>query len=148
MTGATFVLRPITASDTAFLWALHVQTMRAYVEPIWGWDEAQQREKIRTRKQTTERFIVEVNGADAGHFERVRAPDARIIGNLQIHPSFQGRGLGTQMIEAECEDAIESGLPVRLGVLVTNPKAKALYLRLGFEVTTATETHYFMERAC
>ena len=139
----TIDLRPIVPEDESFLWELHLQTMRSSVEPIWGWDEAEQRRLLRTRNQPTERFIIEVNGVAAGHFERILQSDARIIGNIQIHPSFQGFGVGTQLIERECEQAI---LPVRLGVLVTNSKAKALYLRLGFEETEVTATHHFLER--
>lgn len=142
----TIDLRPITPEDEGFLWELHLQTMRSSVEPIWGWDEAEQRRLLRTRNQPTERFIIEVNGVAAGHFERILQPDARIIGNIQIHPSFQGIGVGTQLIEQEVEQAHLSGLLVRLGVLVTNPNAKALYLRLGFEETSVTATHHFLER--
>ena len=65
-----------------------------------------------------------------------------IIGNIQVHPNFQGRGLGTAVIRAECRSTQRT---VRLGVLVTNPKAEALYQRLGFVVTEKTDTHHFMQ---
>lgn len=39
------------------------------------------------------------------------------------------------------------GLSVRLRVLKANPRAAALYERLGFAVTGETDTHVLMERS-
>jgi ribosomal protein S18 acetylase RimI-like enzyme len=133
----------MTEEDYPFLWDLHVLTMRSYVEPIWGWDEAQQRRMLRERSRPTERLIIEVADQPAGHLERILQDNVMIIGNIQVHPDFQGRGLGSSVIRAECRSAERT---VRLGVLVTNPKAEALYLRLGFVVTEKTDTHHFMQR--
>jgi len=146
MTGPPmFALRPISEADHPFLWDLHIATMRAYVEPIWGWDEETQRRLVYERSRPTERLIIEVEAVAVGHLERVLEPDAIIIGNIQVHPDFQGRGLGTRVIQAEVRRARDAGLAIRLGVLVTNPKAEALYLRLGFVVSEVTNTHHFMQ---
>ena len=32
--------RPATENDTDFLYALHVATMKDYVDKTWGWDDA------------------------------------------------------------------------------------------------------------
>ena len=119
--------------------------MREYVEPIWGWDEAEQRRLLFTRSRPTSRFIIESGGQAVGHLERLLLEDTWVIGNIQLHPNTQGQGLGTQIIQAERNLAKEKDLKVRLGVLLTNPRAEALYRGMGFVVTEETETHRLME---
>jgi hypothetical protein len=38
----TIVYRPLTADDHEFCVRVHHLAMRAYVEPLWGWNEEQQ----------------------------------------------------------------------------------------------------------
>lgn len=56
------------------------------------------------------------------------------IDTIGVSPSFQGKGIGSKLIEACIEKA--AGLAhKRVGLLVDleNPKAKKLYVRLGFQ---------------
>ncbi|MBA8796226.1 ribosomal protein S18 acetylase RimI-like enzyme [Friedmanniella endophytica] len=62
-----------------------------------------------------------------------KAEDAGELWMLSVHPAWQSLGVGTVLIGA-LEDRIrERGLPrARLGVEHDNPRAHALYRRLGY----------------
>lgn len=77
----------------------------------------------------------------------VRWKDPPEITDLQVEPPHRGRGVGTALVRA-AEDLIRArGLPrATVGVAEDNPRAAALYLRLGYTDTghriTTTYTHY------
>lgn len=55
---------------------------------------------------------------------------------IEIHRDFRGKRLGTALILQAMEWGRASGIEMlRLGVLDSNPRAKALYERLGFAQT-------------
>ncbi|MFS1421872.1 MULTISPECIES: GNAT family N-acetyltransferase [unclassified Shewanella] len=63
------------------------------------------------------------------------------IMQLQIHPNFQGKGLGRQVVEQVLTEAKFKF--VELTVLKDNP-AFRLYQRLGFSITGHDQYEYFM----
>lgn len=65
---------------------------------------------------------------------------------MALLPEFQGRGIGTKLIQAVMGEAAGLGLPLRLQVLKAN-RARRLYERLGFHVYAETATHLQMSRA-
>lgn len=55
------------------------------------------------------------------------------ISDLVVSPSRRGGGIGTALIEYLSEKAARLGIPaVEIGVSESNPRARALYERLGF----------------
>jgi GNAT superfamily N-acetyltransferase len=64
---------------------------------------------------------------------RLAYPDAPLLNHLEVVPEWQGRGIGTALVAA-CEDAARKrGYDILvLGVGLDNPRAKALYERLGY----------------
>jgi ribosomal protein S18 acetylase RimI-like enzyme len=138
-----YTLRLSQPEDMDFVFALHRLTMRAYVERIWGWDDAEQRARFADYYPTAERRIVVVDGADVGALTIDYRPDAVFVVNIEILPAFQGRGLGAQILTDIIRRAQDDGVPIELQVLKINP-ARRLYQRLGFQVTGETETHYLM----
>jgi ribosomal protein S18 acetylase RimI-like enzyme len=62
-------------------------------------------------------------------------PKELYIAHLGVVPALRGAGIGTRLVEAllERRDPAWHEL-VALDVAVTNPRAEALYARLGFEV--------------
>ena len=60
-------LRPATENDYDFLWWLHGATMRTYVEAIWGWDEAVQRQYFEERFDPARLRIIESAGQTVGY---------------------------------------------------------------------------------
>jgi len=56
-----------------------------------------------------------------------------LMDGVFVHESARGRGVGTLLLKAICDEARERGYKeVRLDVIDTNPRARALYERKGF----------------
>jgi ribosomal protein S18 acetylase RimI-like enzyme len=140
-----FTLRPASAADYPWLWSLKRLTMRKYVEETWGaWDDAAQEAFFRRTYRSETIQVLVVDGTNAGLLHLEREPAAIFLANIQIHPDFQNRGLGTAVIRDVLISARTLGLPVRLQVLQVNIAARQLYQRLGFRVSGETPTHVQM----
>ncbi|AOW10502.1 GNAT family N-acetyltransferase [Flavobacterium gilvum] len=64
---------------------------------------------------------------------------------IQIAPSHQNKGIGTQIIQSILKEASKKKIPVKLNVLKVN-KAQTLYQNLGFEIYDENEFSYFMRK--
>lgn len=75
-------------------------------------------------------------------FEKIVSPPrpgVLCLHNLGVKEGVRGKGYGRQLIAYFLEQAQRKNVDaVGLDVAETNPRAKALYLRLGFEVKGAT----------
>jgi len=139
-------LRPATQQDYDFLWWLHCHTIRPYVEQLWGWDEAWQRQYFREHFRPEKTEIVEADGAPAGCLRVERRQDHIFLSLIQIAPQHQNQGVGTKLIESLIVEGDRHNMPVRLSVLQTNDLARRLYERLGFVVVQETDERIYMER--
>jgi SAM-dependent methyltransferase len=139
-------LRPAAKADREFLRRLHHACHRPWVEPIWGWDEADQDRRF-TRAFTIEgRSIVELHGRAIGTIRTTRDQGALFIADIAVAPEHQGRGIGARLLRGLLAEADRTGMPVRLQVLRTNP-ARRLYERHGFTVEVVTPERFLMVRA-
>jgi ribosomal protein S18 acetylase RimI-like enzyme len=71
-------------------------------------------------------------------------PEKNEMTNIEVLPDWQGKGIGTTVIQRMIEGAQKAEKPFRLQVFKVNP-ARKLYERLGFIKTGETETHIQME---
>ena len=72
--------------------------------------------------------------------ERKLQPNVFQMDGIFVDPCARGQGVGTALLKAVLAEAAARGLAqVQLDVIDTNPRAKALYERVGF-VATGTET--------
>lgn len=127
-----YQLRPAVQGDFDFFKKVHHATLRPYVEPLFGWDEAWQAEYLKSRYNPDEMKIIQVDGQDAGVLVFGQEPDRVFVKQLLIDPIFQGRGLGTVVLHDMIEQARASKLPLSLSVLRSNLPAKRFYQRHGF----------------
>jgi len=135
--------RPAEEKDIDFLYALHVATMKEYVNETWGWDDSFQESIFWKKYVPGEIQIIRFNGNDIGMLSVEERTDDVFLRAIEIHPEYQGKGIGTAIIHMILAAGIQKGKPVRLQVLKVNP-AKELYDRLGFSVLEETATHYIM----
>lgn len=129
-------LRPASEVDREFLFMLHCTTMGDVIEATWGWDEAWQRTDFNRRFAVQDVSIIEATNFDVGGLWLEWKPDSLYIHEIQIVPDYQGQGLGTAVIRDVMGQAANRMLPVELFVVPANPRAKHLYERLGFVVTS------------
>jgi ribosomal protein S18 acetylase RimI-like enzyme len=124
-------LRPATPADSEFCFQLHKAAMGGYITAIWGWDEPRQR-AFHDRSFHPGRWqVITADGVDVGMIDVEHRPTEVYLGRIEIHPRHQGRGIGTGLITALLDEARRNGQDLALDVLVVNPRAQALYQRLG-----------------
>jgi len=144
-TMADPTLRPAVPEDFDFLYDLRRATMKDYVVQTWGkWDEEWQRSHFREHFNPAVCRIITFQGQDVGVLSLVEREGEVFLGNIEVSPDYQGKGIGTFVIRSVLKEAHRKGKPVALQVLKVNP-ARRLYERLGFSVAGETATHYLMK---
>jgi ribosomal protein S18 acetylase RimI-like enzyme len=138
-------LRPANREDYDLLWEMHCTTMRASIEPIWGWDEERQRQLFAERFSEDRLQVVEADGVAIGTLSVQWSADCLSLERISIAADYQNRGIGTKLIRDLLEESEKHGVPVELHVLRGN-RARRLYERLGFIVIAETEERIFMRR--
>ena len=130
-------LRRATPADSEFCFQLHKAAMGDYVAAIWGWDEQRQREYHARSFNPGHWQIITTGGTDIGMIDVEYRPAEIYLSRIEVHPSYQGRGIGTRLIGALIDEAAHKGQDLVLEVLTVNRRAQALYRRLGMtEVAT------------
>ncbi|MGH8799716.1 MAG: GNAT family N-acetyltransferase [Casimicrobiaceae bacterium] len=132
----SYALRPATRADEGFLYALHREAMRDYVEATWGWNEAWQRAHFATHYAPLRNAVIVRAGlepADVGRISLTRHWRWFFLRDIELAAEERGRGIGTAIVGAVIGLAAASERHVELNVLACNP-ARHLYARLGFRV--------------
>lgn len=141
-----YSLRPATEADYEFLYRLHVAAMGEYVAATWGWEESWQREYFDKKWDPRGRRVIQVNGRDAGVLVVSWRSDEIYLELIELLPIYQGRGVGTVVLQDLIARSREQRLPLVLHVLTVNEPARRLYRRLGFHVVEEEEHRYKMVR--
>ena len=141
-------VRDATEHDIGFLTDVVIVTTSAQNRLPAGFDEKEWRARFSARTAaevdpheggraptdlehgTT--YVIEIQGERAGRLRVVRSPEAVEIAGLQLLPAHQGHGIGTHLIEQLVVEAHQTGRRARATVALDNPRAIALYDRLGF----------------
>lgn len=130
-------LREATPDDEAFLFALHRDAMREYVDAIWGWNEEWQRAHFSEHFAAARNAIIVRTAAvarDIGRVSLTRHWRMIFLRDIELIATERNRGIGTAVVRAVLALARDADRHVELLVLNCNP-AQRLYARLGFRVT-------------
>ena len=126
-----YKLRSASPADNEFCFQLHKAAMGGCVTTIWGWDEQVQR-GFHARAFNPGRWqIVTAGGVDIGMIDVDYRADEIYLARIEVHPSYQGHGIGTRLVSALIDEAARKGQDLVLDVLTVNHRAQALYQRLG-----------------
>lgn len=75
--------------------------------------------------------------------DRKPAADELYVDGIAVSPRARGQGIGTRLLDEFVTIAREHGMRwIRLDVIDTNPRAQALYERLGYKVTGVQSFRY------
>ncbi len=137
-------LHDVAPGDEGVLFEIHRAVFRAHIERIWGWDEKWQRRDFRRSLESAATHVVRAGGRTAGFLQIDESPEYVYLRNLAVLPAAQGRGIGSCLVESLQEEAASRGVPIRLVVFRTNPRAVRFYERFGFRTTGETDAHVEM----
>ena len=140
--GMRYRLLRTTANDQRWLDQLrrHVY-QELFVATFGNWDEE------RHVRQTSECWdrghisIIEVEGERVGMVQMFDRTGFVEIGELQIQPAYQNRGIGGRVLSDIVNQAHKRGKSVKLSVALKNDRASQFYQRHGFRQVAQTETH-------
>lgn len=135
-------LRPTTKGDLKWLAPFYEKLMRPIFELCYVWDDGKFQEAFAREAG----MIISCGGQDIGFFKVEDRPECIYLGDIQIDPAYQKRGIGTQLIEELKSRAASEKRIIRLRVLKQNP-ARVFYERLGFRAFNELD-HYFEMEWC
>lgn len=136
---------PATEDDKEYFRALNRACYETVVVRQFGlWDEVHQNQSFETKWPTNHFRKVFADDELVGGIWIDEHPDLIQLREIQIHPHYQGRGIGTRLVQAEIDSAKAKGKPLRLRVLFQN-EAIRLYERLGFVIIDENEHQFIME---
>lgn len=139
-----YQLRDAADADREFLYELHVAALKQYIVATWGWDETWQLRYFQRHFRPDERKIIVVEGTDVGTISVEEREGELHLGLIELLPDHQGQGIGTALIKGMVKSAHEQGLAATLEVLRVNKRARSLYERLGFVVTSQDKYKFGM----
>ena len=137
--------RPATSSDREFARRAHHVAYRELVERRFGtWAEALQEDFFTASWTAAEYTLVLCDGIPCGYV-CIESQEAEVhVREIVVRPEFQGRGIGSFVLQQAMEQARQRGVPVSLRTAHVN-RAAVLYRRLGFREVGRTETHILFE---
>jgi ribosomal protein S18 acetylase RimI-like enzyme len=136
--------RPATEADASFLFAVYASTREAELAAV-AWTPAEidaflrmqfaaQDRSFRASFPNAEFLVVDVDDQPAGRLYLSRSIEKIVVVDIALLPAHRGQGVGESLMGAVLAEARRRGVPVRLHVDITNPRAEAFYRRLGFHV--------------
>jgi ribosomal protein S18 acetylase RimI-like enzyme len=145
----TITYRPLTPADHEFCVRVHHLAMRAYVEPLWGWNEALQSQRAleSLARPDAVHEIALLNEMPLGYLSYEDRPESLFLDELYLHPDHQAQGHGGEIMSRLIAMAHSRRKPIELSVLTTNPRARRFYERHGFMVLKTTTDRIRMRRA-
>lgn len=139
-------LRECFADDADFILHLKELCFKWYIEIIYGWDKADQRQKtINELNRLSDKMkIITMHNKDIGVTTFYENDDTYVIGMLMIHPDYQNKGIATSLLNNYIAVAKAEKKKIVVKTYIKNP-ARRLYERLGFELSCVDETHAHYE---
>ncbi len=132
-------------TDKSYFKELHEECYRDVVTRQFGsWESKVQRLNFNAKWLAQQFSKIIIDGEVVGGIWIDEHDEYRQIREIQIHPTFQGQGIGTRVMQDVIDRTRQMDKNLMLKVLHEN-HAIALYRRLGFVVVDDTGLQYVME---
>jgi ribosomal protein S18 acetylase RimI-like enzyme len=144
--GMRYRLVRAVVRDQRWLDQLRRSVYRDLVIATFGsWDEARH---VRHTSECWDRghiSIIEVDGERVGMIQILDQTGFVEIGEMEIQPSHQNRGIGSRILSDVVNQAHKRGKRVTLSVAINNERAYDFYRRCGFQTVAQTDTHHRLQ---
>lgn len=139
----THVRRAAREDDRAWLEQLRRAVYgELFTATFGGWDEERHARQWRECWERGSISIIESKSEPVGMIQVFERPDEVEVGELQITPGWQNQGIGSAVLRETISAARARGQAVVLSTGLRNAAARRLYLRLGFQETAPSATHF------
>ena len=144
--GLRYRLLRAAVNDQRWLDQLRRSVYRElFIATFGSWDEARHVRDTSECWDSGHISIIEVGGERVGMIQILDQTGFVEIGELQIQPSHQNRGIGSRILSDIVNQAHKRGKNVKLSVALNNERAYEFYQRCGFQHVAQTETHNLLQ---
>lgn len=112
---------------------LRAIVLRNDLTRLGRFDEEKVRQRFRNAFDPVHTWIIEVDSSLVGCIAFKPTLDGYLLEHFYIHPNYQGKGVGSQVLKNMLEQKHVKGKRVTLNVL-QGSSARRLYERFGFKV--------------
>ncbi|WP_141433503.1 GNAT family N-acetyltransferase [Bacillus sp. 03113] len=126
-------LRQSQNSDVETIANLRAIVLRNDLTRLGRFDEEKVRQRFRNAFDPVHTWIIEVDSSLIGCVAFKPTSEQYFLEHFYIHPNYQGRGIGSQVLKYLLEQHDVKGKCVTLNVL-QGSSARRLYERFGFKV--------------
>lgn len=138
-------LRAATPEDFDMALKLYLVTMKPLTAELMTWDETKQSTSFAAQWHVEDVQIITFEGRTVGWMQAAETPSEIFLQQLFVSPEYQGRGIGSKVVQTLLQGWQATGKPVVLNVLKNNP-ARNLYARLGFVIVGEEGVKFQMRR--
>lgn len=135
-------LRPVTAADEEFLFAVYASTRAEELARVpWSMEQkdafarmqfAAQQQHYPAQHPHADHDVISADGVSVGRIYLDRSQGLHIL-DITILPQHRGAGVGSQVLRQILDEAARRSVPVTIYVENFNPSLR-LFQRLGFQV--------------
>lgn len=138
---------PVREEDFEQLAEIRVAAMRESLERVGRFDRDRSRLRLLVSFAPESTRLIVVGGERAGFYATRSSDEGVELEHLYIHPDFQNRGLGSQVLDLILREADQSGAPVFVGALKESDSNR-FYLSHGFLLDSEGEwDNYYIRPA-
>lgn len=151
MASPAYSLRSVTDVDASFLLDLFSETHgsdyeglslpTAQLKAILNMQFQAQKADYTFRHPEAVHQIIKIEGASAGQWMWTEKSDHLLLVDISVSKKFRNQGIASQITKSLIEISAKKKLPIRAHVARNNPKAIALWQRLGFITVSTNQTH-------
>jgi GNAT superfamily N-acetyltransferase len=136
--------RPACAQDFEYCKRLYFAEMQWIIDEL-NLDRDVQANSFDQQWELAQVRILMMDSSDVGWIQSTTREDELFLAQIFVDRPFQGRGIGTQVMNRLIVEATEAGQVMCLDVVKINP-ALRLYERLGFRITGGDDRKFYMKR--
>lgn len=141
-----YKIRIATTNDHDLIYTLKAESVRPYVEKIWGWDEDYQKKDFDSDFSNIEQFhVIEIDNSFVGFVQYYFEYPYFEVVEIHLLPECRSKGIGSDILRYLQKVCVAQDRKIRIGCFKENHRAKQLYQKLGFVQTEETDTHFILE---